>query len=244
MIEATVLITAAIRPPDKMPYLKMKDATSRLIATKMALFFWATQGVRNLVIADATDSRVLNEEEMALLRQMRVNVEQIHFAQDEAQVSLLGKGYAEGKLIEFALENSRLLAQEEYFFKCTGKIFCRNFQNIIALIQHHKLHGLFWQLYHLGKLCTFLDTRFYYTSATFFKENLAAGYALSNDMESMENKENKCVEKICGGLLDKRYPQGHATRPLLSGFGGGTGEQIEAGHLGELDQNFPCWFQA
>jgi hypothetical protein len=175
---------------------------------------------------------------------MRVNVEQIHFAQDAARVSLLGKGYAEGKLIEFALENSRLLAQEEGFFKCTGKIFCRNFQNIIALIQHHKLQGLFWQLYHLGKLWAFLDARFFYTSAAFFKENLATGYALSNDMESLENKESKSVERICGGLLDKRCQQGHATRPLLSGFGGGTGEQIETIPLGELDQNFPCWFQA
>jgi hypothetical protein len=169
---------------------------------------------------------------------MRVNVEQIHFAQDAARVSLLGKGYAEGKLIEFALENSRLLAQEEGFFKCTGKIFCRNFQNIIALIQHHKLQGLFWQVYELRKLWAFLDARFFYTSAAFFKENLAAEYALSNDTEK------KFVENLCGSLLDKRCQQGHATRPLLSGFGGGTGEQIETIPLGELDQNFPCWFQA
>jgi hypothetical protein len=238
MIEAIILITAAIRPPDKMPYLKMKDAASRLTATKMALFSWAMQGVRNLVIADATDSPVLSEEEMALLRQMGINVEQIHFAQDEAQVGLLGKGYAEGKLIEFALENSRLLAQEEYFFKCTGKIFCRNFQNIIALIQHHKLRGLFWRRHRAKKILGALDPRFFYTSTSFFKENLAAEYALSNDTE------DKFVENLCGHLLDKRCPQGHATRPLLAGFEGGTGEQIETIPLGELDQNFPCWFQA
>jgi hypothetical protein len=238
MIETTVLITAAIRPPDKMPYLKMKDAASRRIATKMALFSWVMQGVRNLVIADATDSQALDEEEMALLRQMPVNVEQIHFAQDEAQVSLLGKGYAEGKLIEFALENSRLLAQEEYFFKCTGKVFCRNFQNIIALIQHHKLRSLFWKLHKAEIILAGLDSRFFYTSASFFKENLAAEYALSNDTE------DQFAEHLCGRLLDKRCSQGQATRPLLAGFEGGIGKYVEETPLGELDQNFPCWFQA
>jgi hypothetical protein len=43
MIEATVLITSAIRPPCNMPFLEMKDAVSRLIATKMSIF----SGLRN-----------------------------------------------------------------------------------------------------------------------------------------------------------------------------------------------------
>jgi hypothetical protein len=238
MIEATVLITSAIRPPGKMPYLEMKDAASRLIATKMSIFFWATQGVRNLVIADATDTQVLGEEEMTLLRQMGVNVEQIQFMQDEAKVSLLGKGYAEGKLIEFAFENYRLLAQEEHFFKCTGKIFCRNFQNISALIKHHNLHSLFWLDWDTGRFIKdFFDARFFYTSSAFFKKHLAAGYALSNDTEK------KYVENICVGLLDKCCSRGQATRPLLSGFSGGTGKQVGEMSLGDLEQNFPCWFQ-
>ncbi|MDR3220733.1 MAG: hypothetical protein LBU46_01815 [Candidatus Accumulibacter sp.] len=235
LIESTVLITTALRPPDAMPFLEMKNVAARTIATKAAIFFWAAQGIKNLVIADATDSIVLNEEEIILLEQMNIDIEQIRYAQDTALVCKMGKGYAEGKLITFAIENSHLLARNESFFKCTGKILCRNFPAIEVLIKNNNLSGLFWKYVGSSNASAF-DTRFFYVSKDFFREFLTMGYIMSSD------SERKFVELTCAAILNESCFLGQATRPLLSGFEGGTNAQHGEAALGEPD-HIPCWIR-
>ena len=50
-----------------------------------------------------------------------------------------GKAFAEGQLIKFALDHSELLTKSGHFFKCTGKMFCRNFASICDLIATHNI---------------------------------------------------------------------------------------------------------
>ena len=38
-----------------------------------------------------------------------------------------------------------LLGQSDYFFKCTGKIFCRNFAAIWDLIARNNIASIFWK---------------------------------------------------------------------------------------------------
>src|SRR3974390_1802726 len=99
-MDATILITTAIRPPSGVPYLKMTDSSSRTVATRCGIFFWASQKVKNIVIADATGCKVLCAEEEDLLAKMGVNVEQISYNQDNDSIKERGKGYAEGLLID------------------------------------------------------------------------------------------------------------------------------------------------
>ena len=53
---------------------------------------------------------------MLLLKQINVDVEQISYYQDEQQLRLKGKGYGEGELLSFALENSITLGTVDRFF--------------------------------------------------------------------------------------------------------------------------------
>jgi hypothetical protein len=232
-LESTVLITTALHPPDTMPFLEMKNVAARTVATKAAIFFWAAQGIKNLVIADATDSTVLNEEEIVLLEQMDIDIEQIRYAQDAALVCKTGKGYAEGKLIAFAIENSRLLARHESFFKCTGKVLCRNFPAIDALIKDNNFSSLFWRWFphSVG-----FDARFFYVSKDFFREIMASGYVISND------SEGKFAELTCAAVLDASCFPGQAGRPLLSGFAGGMNKQYKEAAPSEPDI-IPCWIR-
>ena len=45
-----------------------------------------------------------------------------------------GKGYGEGKLLSFALENSIILETVDSFFTCTGKEYRRNFEAMTNMI--------------------------------------------------------------------------------------------------------------
>jgi hypothetical protein len=230
---STVLITTATNPPDGMPYLRMTNVATRIVTAKAAVFVWAAQGIQKIVIADGTDSTLLSSEDISMLERMGVALEQIHYAQDSELVKQRGKGFAEGELIRFALNGSQFLKQETHFFKCTGKLFCRNFPDIRGMIQTNHLTHIFWKLLSF-ETRTLVDTRLFYSSIDFVANSLLPAYQKTDDRQA-------CVEEHCHAVLQARLKPAQAIRPLISGFSGTTGEQCMDQPLGVLDTHFPCW---
>ena len=232
----TVLITTANNPPDGVPYLQMKDPVMRKIAAKAALYFWVTQGVEQIVLADATGTNLLTEQEEAELDKSGTRVEQISYEQANEHVIKKGKGYAEGKLIEYAIDNSELLAREEYFFKCTGKLYVRNFSFIAGVIQANNISNLFWRYMGDGSFPElWADCRFYYTSKKFAQNHLLPAYFQSDD------NANVTCEYHIHEALDRTIKIHRGHRPFIAGYAGATGEAYFDSSLGSLDYNFPCW---
>ena len=234
-MRATVLITTAISPPEGIPALKMTDPVTRFVMTKAAIFFWAAQGIGRLVIADATGSTVLNNDDISVLRQMNVDVEQISYQQNNALVRQKGKGYGEGALIDFALDNSAFLKQSDSFFKCTGKVYCPNFDKIFQMIRQNDITSIFWRRLDDGDaMLQWTENRFFYTTPSFAKKHLVPAYLMSDDAIST-------AEYNCALMLQALLPSAKSLRPFFAGFGGGTGEQYFDQSMGVLDNSFPCW---
>lgn len=234
-MHSTVLITTANEPPNNVPYLKMTNIATRYLTAKASVFFWAACGVERIVIADATGTSLLNQEDVQRLSQMGVMVEQISYFQNEDLIKAKGKGYGEGELIKFALENSTFLKNENNFFKCTGKVYCRNFESVLGLIRENNIQHIFWR--YLGEgdsLAPWADMRFFYTTKKFCEENLIPAYLNSDDSQA-------AAEYFCFNMLNDKLPAAKALRPLLSGFAGSTGEKYFDLSLGALDINYPCW---
>ncbi len=235
-MNSIVLITTATRPPEGVPFLKMTDSAVRYISAKAAVFFWAAQRINKIVIADATGMTLLSSDELTLLKQMNVQVEQIAYFQDSELIKQKGKGYGEGEIIRFALSNSVFLQQEERFFKCTGKIYCRNFPELFKLIQRNDISNMFWRYMGDGSsMQPWSDIRFFYATRQFVEEHLLPAYLKSDD-------KTGAAEYYCQVVLNEKLISGKTLRPLLSGFCGGTGEQYFDASLGALDSSFPCWF--
>jgi hypothetical protein len=231
----TLLITSAIAPPANTPMLKMTNRDMRAITTKAAIFFWVGQGQKNIVVCDSTGSRVLNDDELSSIRKVGVGIEQIAYQQDDAVVVERGKAFAEGQLIKFALDNSELLIRSGYFFKCTGKMFCRNFAAIWDLIAKNNIANMFWKLYeHTLVDRNLVDPRFFYTSIVDFHRFVLPAYARSS--------ESQILEYQLSLSLNSHLSRGAGRRPLLSGFSGGLGDQCQEHYLGDLDMNYPCWY--
>lgn len=228
-----VLITTATRPPEGVYAQEMRNVATRKVTAKGAALFWAALGARQLVIADATGSTLLDAEDLALLTQMGVTVEQIAYQQDPAQVIRQGKGYGEGCLLEFALESSALIRARGAFFKCTGKMFCKNFADIATLVRQYRMANLFWsEVMNLGKT---VDTRFFYSTTAFCREQLIPAYKTINDRAEIN------AERVVFEVVSRQLKSARAPRPLLIGFAGGTNGPHFDGSLGALDSSFPCW---
>jgi hypothetical protein len=235
-IPVTVLITTANNPPDGVPYLQMTDPVMRTIAAKAALYFWVTQGVEQIVLADATETNLLSAHEEAELDRSETRIEQINYRQDSEAIARKGKGYGEGKLIEYAINNSELLAREEYFFKCTGKVYVRNFPVFVEAIKANNISSLFWRWIHDSSLSRLdVDCRFYFTSKRFARSHLLPAYLESNDINGVF-----CEDRI-REALDRNMQVGRSVRPLLTGYAGSTGAPYYDPSLGSLDYEFPCW---
>lgn len=226
-----ILITTASAPPDGVYDLKMTNVSKRIITAKAGVFFWAALGASKIVIADATGQDLLNEADLQLLHQMNVLTEQIHYNQDDALIIKRGKGYGEGRLIQFALENSQFLQGANGFFKCTGKMYCRNFPEIFSMIEQHNITNIFWR----DAFDYITDTRFFYTSKRFAEQILLPAYT------NVDDRNGNFSEVVLTKAVHEHLRQEASTRPILSGFSGGFDQPCFDLSLGYLDQNFPCW---
>ena len=226
-----VLITTALHPPDGIFCLAMTDIAKRRITSKGAVFFWSALGIKKIVVADATGQVLLDSSEVRMLNQIGVEIEQVYYVQNHDLVIERGKGYGEGALIKFALENSRLLEEEVSFFKCTGKVYCRNFMDIFEFIDKNHIKNIFWR-YVLEEA---MDTRFFYVSKEFCRDVLLPVY------ENINDREHVTAEVSIFKMATETLVKGTLTRPLLSGFSGSANEPHLEVSLGFMDQNFPCW---
>jgi hypothetical protein len=234
-VNTPLLITTALNPPEGIPFLKMTDSSRRKILSKAALYNWIGKGVTHIVIADATDSCLLSESEISELSLMGVVIEQIRFQQDIHRTRLKGKGYGEGRLIEFALENSRLLEDATHFYKSTGKTFVRNFKTIQSMVGDNTMDLIFWKYPDIENFArTWADTRFFFTSVDFAVQHLIPSYLESSD-------ESTACEYVIFHKLNEHCIPAAAQRPLVCGFSGGLDAEYFDGTLGYLDLNFPCW---
>ncbi len=216
-----------------MPLLKMADPVRRLAATRAALIFWALHGARQLVVADATGQAVLSPDDLSQIAALGCEVEQIAFEQDDALVIERGKGFAEGQLIAFALDHSRILRSARAFYKCTGKVFCRNFAQVATAVARHNLTRLVWYGGLTGIDLRLADARFWLSDPAFCREVMLPAYAGAHDPD-------RVAEAVLTATLSPRLNAGRLTRARLSGFCGGRDEPYPEHSLGDLDHAFPC----
>ncbi len=232
-----LLITTALSPPDGVPYLKMGTPLKRKLLTKAAAYFWVAQGIRQIVIADSTNSALFDPHEVNEIRLLGCEIEQILFNQDEDAIKTRGKGFAEGCLIQHSLIHSSILNEATHLYKATGKTFVRNFKEVSQIIAGESLDLIFWlNSQQPDVLLPWVDTRFFFSSTAYLGDKIVPCYLSSNDG----------IEEFCEAAIFRQVTaicsRGNSTRPLISGYSGGHDDWYFEKSLGNLDSYFPCWF--
>lgn len=234
----TLLITSAIAPPNGVSCLAMTDASLRKASTRASVLNWFTTKPRAIVIVDATNHMVMSNDDLQIADSLGIKVEQLAFAQNADEVRAKGKGIGEARLLQYAMQNSKMLKEAESFFKVTGKLFVNNFQEVSTVIAANNLQSIFWRwadgTYNLFSEA--IDTRFYYCNTRFFQSDLLPAL-----LECDENN-GRYMEKQAFHACTKSLSPGVAARPVITGHGGGGGTLYAVHHYGPLEQQFPCWF--
>lgn len=130
-MEDALIVTSAVRSLD--PYLSIKDYDTRLLQVYCSVICWITKTrLRKIIVCDNSCSASAFSELQSLAESYGKSLEILCFKGDSQRIVTCGKGYGEGEIIKYALDNSQLLKGEETFFKITGRVFVENFDEIMS----------------------------------------------------------------------------------------------------------------
>ena len=196
----TLLLTACV-DPGSTPYLKHRDVAARLAEYEASMARWIDESDFDDIVFCENSGYEHGYDALrdrAASRGKRLEI-LVFKGNDEAQ--LFGKGYGEGRIIEYALEHSSLLAGEGSFYKATGRIFVRNANRILA---HDARKPSAFILFTSWK---YVDTRFFKAEKEFYRRALMDAYKEVRDSEKI-SIERVFRERLRGSRIPplSEYP--------------------------------------
>ena len=176
MRKIPLLITSSVIATD--PNTKMNNSKLRLQLLIESIELWMmTPGISGIVVCDGSGF-VIEEHMLAnkINKNSNIQCEFINFKNNSESVALLGKGFGEGEIINYAIKNSKILANADIFAKCTGRLWVENFEKCL------KRYNGFAKFDVMGIFKPKLvDTRFYIVEKEFYIKNLSKLYLNVND---------------------------------------------------------------
>lgn len=134
-----ILMTSAIGSPPA--FLKITNHEERLHQTLCGLVRWIRDtSARTIVFCDGTMPSFDFSKVIKFAQEHGKTLEVILF-QESDKFLKYGKGYAEGEVLEYALNHSKHLGEGGSFYKVTGRTFIANFKEIRTL--HEKDEAVF-----------------------------------------------------------------------------------------------------
>ncbi|PMG34010.1 hypothetical protein BCU93_18640, partial [Vibrio breoganii] len=145
------------------------------------------------------------------------NVEVLYFKNDDALVSLKGKGFGEGQIIKYALQESVYLKSAEHFIKLTGKLWVSN-----ILECEEKYNGFAYFMIDNPIKPLKVDTKFYIVQKKFFNNTLLEVYESVDDLNGYY-LEHAYFEQLINSTGNCNVFSGHFY-PEIFGLSGSTGK--------------------
>lgn len=162
-------------------------------------------------------------------------IESLFFENNQTKIRIYGRGYGEGEIIRFALNNSKFLHASEAFSKCSSKLWVSNYAECLREWRGDCLFsGVFKNSFNIFKPTEMvqLDTRFYIVRKDFYLQNLA------NAHQQIRKEDGFGLEDSFYQLLLRMNKNRYlfSTQPVISGVGGGTGKYYKTNRIRVLKE--------
>jgi hypothetical protein len=200
--------------------VQLKAPTDRINHTLESIEEWLKVSPDiHLVICDSSGfdfSQLVSEKFPHAL------IECLSFVADARLVQFHGKGYGEGEIIKFAVQNSAYIRQADFFAKCTAKLWVENFHQCLK-----EWNGVFLCMGTFSNVFSFrktylnhIDTRFYLVSKDFYWQHLATVHLNLGGTTGLSIEDN-FREVVLGQNLRRVI---FCKPPVIAGVGGATGK--------------------
>jgi len=210
------VLTACVAPGN-VQYLELRDRKERLRQYVRALnFYIKSQQIKKIVFCDNSNYGYSYQRERELAEKYGKQLEILKYEEDEAMVSRKGKGYGEGRILEFVLRNSELLREEKYFYKITGRLIIKNIDEIL---RHETTKCNY---FNRNMYCyQTVDTRFFGVNKETYQKHMVKAYQRVNDGRGRYLEH--CFWET---LQNKEIPyRNHVPFPIITGMSGTVGKR-------------------
>ena len=199
-----IVVTGTVAPSDSQGDLKLLDAEKRLVQYKDALrHLIESEPEAEIVFAENSGfGTEAFEDIVALSGKHGIKLEVLSFKGDAAAVERHGKGYGEGEILKFVLDNSRIAAGEDYLVKITGRLVVDNIARIVRDIHHDRVYFNIPNIHRKE----FYDTRLYGMPVDVFKRFFIREFEKVNDSEGYYLEHAYTDAAISNGLKVFNFP--------------------------------------
>lgn len=172
-----------------------------------------------IVIVDGSNNKLLSQDDISQYAKRGVIIEQICFQQDIESVIKYGKSNGEVQIVNFAIDNSKIINEFQEFYKISGRYIIRNIRKIITQIDCYENVFYFDNPFFYNRDKQFVTTYFYKTSLNFYKTYL---YNLQNET-SVE--KDGYLESVYFRAIEKRREKSiKSDFPFVLAISGTTGK--------------------
>ncbi|SEG15587.1 hypothetical protein SAMN02910276_02010 [Butyrivibrio sp. Su6] len=116
-------------------------------------------------------------EILRLAKERNVEMEVLSFEGDSAAVLKHGKGYGEGEIMKYVLENSKLAENDDYLIKITGRLIVDNIADIVKKVDRRRIYFNIPNIHRKD----IYDTRLYAMPISVFKGYFIEEYCKVDD---------------------------------------------------------------
>jgi len=202
--KCTLLLTACIKPTATKIHAKnRKDPLVRLKDYEVTLNYWLNYSklvftgivfIENSGFDLSSLKRIVEENNPSNIK--------IEFLQQQASIipDGLNYGYSELEMIDYAFENSRIIAQSEYIIKSTGRLYFPKLAKLIARLPDDfkiAIDSRDYEMFHVQK--------HYLVTTIFIVQKLFYNQGLNNAKSLMEPGYKSYIERIYFQILKPMY---------------------------------------
>jgi hypothetical protein len=219
---APILLTSSVIAYDK--GVRLQDTQSRIHHAVEAVGRWLTIAPTvPIVICDGSSFDFSMEMQA---RFPSATIECLFFENDQTLVRKFGRGYGEGEIVKFAIQNSLTIRKYACFAKCSSKLWVENFDACLSHWNGRLLcKGVFMNIFAPFKTTylKYIDTRFYISSTDFYCKYLL------NAHHGIQAKKGHGLEECFRDVLIANKLQYilMPIYPVIEGVGGGTGKYYQ-----------------
>ena len=215
-----LIITAAIDIQGNIPEQTFLTQTAirlnqYLDALKYAIHNYRT--VSKIVFADNTGFDHNYKEIYDLAAGCKKEIEILVFRGTQEKIILQGKGYGEGEILKYVLDNSLLAKNAVSFIKLTGRLAVTNFDQIINAAANNAHNYFFLPNLFIYRKSTSVSTVFFKINTAFFKTYMIEAYKNVCDRDKIK------LEHIYFAIIKQHSPRYFKYYPLLKGQSGSNG---------------------
>jgi hypothetical protein len=157
-------------------------------------------------------------------------IEIISFKGDYDSIIQKGKGFGEGEIIKYALNNSEIIRQCDGFYKLTGRLIVKNMDKIVSTTPL-KSSFIYYPKTIYKIPVDHIETYFYKVD-----KNLYIKY-LANAHQEVDEPKFRYLEHVFHKRLSTLWLRSFKTCPLISGLSGTSGNSYEYGTKNMLLEN-------